>query len=407
MALRFSPGGGALAAAFKGGLVVVLDVATRSERCHWRLPATPKALAFADNDTIVAGLENGEVVIASTCGAIERRLAGHREAVTVVAVSADGKSVASSSNDQEVRVHYRETAATPALTAQNTAGCSEELNVYRRGDWLWVKCIDPDPSRWIGRHPSRGAPIENTEMGAAQISDDGSTIAASHGDGSVIVRDGVRSSLPFKLDRGAGLSADGRLVFQPTESGIEVWDIETREKTGTIAGSASGAFPSPDGRTLLVDRPPGVAVMDMEGTVEAERSVHLFWPLARWSSSSRVVALQAAEQGLAVYDRDAARWTRLTTDSEIVAYGISADGRLIAAATREALVLWDLATTVRTRFLAKRTGEISDVRFLLDGIEFLLPGGTYRVPIPTFDRAAIESVSSAVIDNGRPMSPRP
>ena len=407
-ALRFSPGGGALAAAFKGGLVVVLDVATRSERCRWRVPATATALAFVDDETIVAGLENGDVIIASTCGAIERRLAGHREAVTAVAASPDGKRVASSSNDQEVRVHDRATATTtPVYTASATDGCSLELNVYRRGDWRWVSCIDPDPARWIGRRVSGGAPVENSEMSLAQISDDGSTIAGSDGDGSVVVRDGTRSRLPFKLDQAAGLSADGALVFQPTRSGVEVWDVETRQKTGTIAGRASGAFPSPDGRALLVDRPSGVVVMDMEGAVEAERGVHLFWPLARWSSSSRVVALQAAEQGLAVYDRDAERWTRLTTDHEIVAYGLSADGRLVAAATREALVLWDLATTVRTRFPARRTRDISDVRFDGTDIEFFLPGGTYRVSTPTFDRAALDAVSSAIIDNGRALSPGP
>lgn len=282
---------------------------------RWRSgPLRHARFALSSSPLRLASSEGGEVRIRdpSTGEEVVERWKAHDDRIAILALSADGRWLASAADEGEIRLWNLEAPRPVSASLRGHQGFISSLAFSAGGTLLAsggtdnrVRIWDVEAAEPIGT-PLRGHGTGEGLLGGRSIgvsalafAPDGSILASGGVDVTVRlweVATGAQIGEPIRVEvaRGDGASAAGAsvhaLAFSPDGRSIaaaglglpvRVWDVETRRRTHgplrlarSSPGVASVAF-SPDGERLAAGGPLGAQLWSLgPGSPEARRARH-------------------------------------------------------------------------------------------------------------------------------------
>jgi RNA polymerase sigma factor (sigma-70 family) len=377
-ALAFSPDGKLLASAGKdgignGGRIRLWDTATGKQAFVLRCPDEPvTALVFArDGKALISGGDSGRRLgpdrpegagtirlwdLAARKQVREFRGGGQESAVVALALSPNGKTLASGCMDKTVRLWdvgsgkplrrlrgFRDHMVASYGLAFSPDGTKLASGGNGNVVYLWDVAT--------GRRLLDDLPGQEETVRDVVVSRDGQTAAVGSFDGTVCLWD-LTTGKALRLLRGhegviysVPLSGDGKLVASGSSDGtVRLWELDTGRvrhtlrATGLDNGQACCVAFSTDSRLL---------VSGHMGSERLQDSALRLWAVATGKELRKL-------NGLA---------------GQILAAAFSADGKVLSAATSEGRIRrWQVATGKEVAsFAAGRRGNCEPVAFSADG----------------------------------------
>ncbi len=277
---------------------------------------------------------------------LEHTLRGHSDCVYSVAISPDGKTLASGSRDKTVK-----------------------LWDIRTGQEL--------------RTNINGTGFLNGAIYSVVFCADGETIASAGADQTVRLRN-LRAGMEIRTLSGhsslvysAAIGQDGQtIVSGSSDRTIKVWDLNTGREIRTIDGNFSPVYSvaispngkiiisgSDDGSARLWDLKTGQEIRTIIGHSKAVRSVAI-------SSNSQTIASGSCDDTIQVWDLSAGRVIRTLRGhlNWVNSIAISPDGQILASGSADTTVkLWDLNTGQQIRTFTGHSSAVECVAFSPDG----------------------------------------
>jgi WD40 repeat protein len=321
------------------------------------------AVAFGPDGTLASGGADGKVMLWKNLEQekpTQLSLVGHKESVTGVKFSSDGKTLASASTDGTVIIRD-----------------------LRNGGAL-TRAFEHPPSQ----KAAANNPFHNIQ--GLALSSDGKTLASQGPGGKVILWD-MASGLPRReligtaaWDLSLGFTPDGKTVAAATPDAVMLWDVATGEpKAGPIkhvgamdARSFSGdsrivALKLPDHSVLLWD----IVGKKATGTLSGHKAA--LTDLA-FSSDGKILASGSADGTIIFWDIATQRPLKAATveqKARVKHLTFSPDGKRLALAASQnlesTLTLWNLAGFERVDLLPRQRIMFDKLRFSPDGKVFV------------------------------------
>jgi WD40 repeat protein len=310
-----------------------------------RMAMSPDWQNVAADGSVFQGVKLYQVLKIATSqdGAVERTLFGHGNSITRIVYSADGKFIASGSDDKTAR-----------FWDAKTGKLLRSFSGYQGS--VAAVAISPDNQRVAAGGDDKTLKVWNTATGSLERSIAGFSekiVAVSFSpDGRFIVA-----------------SSDRELAMFSTTGGQQIW------RSGDEDGIYDVKF-SPDGRQValatyqnivLRDSNSGAIVRKLEGLAESANPV-LFGSAQSLISDGRVWRRWDLASG-----RLLSQSSEETNLSAVMA--VSADGKLVATSSYEGIAIWDASSGRQLRKFDKPPEFISALVFAPDGQSLLSGGG--------------------------------
>ncbi|MGH3700315.1 MAG: TIR domain-containing protein, partial [Pseudonocardiaceae bacterium] len=378
-----------------------------------------------------------------------RTLSGHTDAVWGVAFAPDGRTLATTSTDQTIRLWDLSDRNQPHPLGAPLTGHTDAVHgvafapdgrmlataSYDRTVRLW-DLSDRDRPRPLGT-PLTG---HTSEVWGVAFAPDGRTLATASADQTIRLWDLGDRDRPHPLGTpltghtgpvwGVAFAPDGRtLATTSIDRTVRLWDLSDRDRPHPLGTPLTGhtdavhgvAF-APDGRTLAttsIDRT--VRLWDLSNR---DQPHPLGTPLTghtntvngvAFAPDGRTLATTSADQTIRLWDlgdRDRPRplGTPLTGHTNTV-YGVAfaPDGRTLATTSADQTIrLWDLGDRDRPRPLGApltgHTNEVNGVAFAPDGYTLASDDRTIRLwDLPRLEGFHGDEVQEACLRAGGPL----
>jgi WD40 repeat protein len=349
MILAFAPDGKALFTASWDGTVIAWDPATGEElrRFAGNIP-NPYALAIAPDNRHLAVATGAKIRLIDLTSGMDRfRAVGHAHGIGALAVTSDGRTVATADGGDRSIVLWDPETGQERRRIEGRR-CVTAIRIKTDGQTMLASTLERELRAWdlsTGRElPRLESPGEPFKLLA--LSPDGKTLAMGGVDGTVAVRDATtgkeRRNLKGHSDIvfGATYSADSRtLITWDHDNEVRVWDVTSGRKLRQFVfldrngvGGTYVAAVSPDGRTM------------------AFGSRHSFLAFYDWTTGQEIRRLVWLPDG-------------------VVTLAFSPDGRALAwGGYRDPSVhLVELATDRERHRFVNHRGEVTSLTFSTDG----------------------------------------
>ncbi len=389
----YSPNGKQLATVGADGTIILWDAVTGKETL--RLSGTTEPGDFVSSQRVTYS-PDGHLLIACdrnlvkiydpVSGKLVKTLEGHETDVTAIAISSDGKHIASGALDGSLLLWNAVMGTVQAQMAQHKDSI-ENLAFRPDGKWLITTSDDASMKIWdasTGELLKDYTDFSGVVLGAT-FSPDGQKFAFS--DGTIHVwRFGNDSQMQISHQElysipNAGsdrFSGDGSLLAGLRGNDVKIWDAATGRELLTLVGHTGwvmGLSFSPDGKSL--------ASTSLDGTVKiwsltpGNETVAVTTPAA--SFGTRIAYNpQRDEFAASGGDGTITVWDARTGDSrlklgdhklEVLSLAFSADGERLASGSLDGTaVIWDLSTGKKLLALQAHPPGVRDIAFN--------PGGT-------------------------------
>jgi len=304
-----------------------------------------------------------------------RVLKGHASAVGGVAVTPDGKTVVSGSNDSTLKVWDLETGQCRATFKGHTADVNNVVvtpdgrTVVSSSEDKTLKVWDLETGQCRATFKGHTADI----MGLV-VTPDGRTVVSGSWDTTLKVWDletgQCRATFEGHIDGvlGVVVTPDGRTVVSGSwDKTLKVWDLETGQCRATFKGHTSfvlGVAVTPDGRTVVSgsgdktlkvwDLETGQCRATFEGHTDDINDVAVM-------PDGRTVVSSSEDKTLKVWDLETGqcRATFKGHTSFVLGVAITPDGRTVVSSSDDnTLKVWDLPepdTTIESPDAARYT----------------------------------------------------
>jgi WD40 repeat protein len=320
-AVAVSPDGGLIASGHASGTLVLWDAATGAALRAWVAQEHAiTSVAFSpDGKTLAAAAGHDLQLWSIEHGTPIRTVRGHSNAVTGVTFSPDGKTLASSSQDHTVRLWSAEDGA-------------QVRSFEDHSDW--VTCIAFAP--------------------------DGGTLASASDDKTICVWSLATGVLLRRLEghsdpvMSIAISLDGKTLASGSAGrSIRLWNLQDGTMTQSLRGHSgavlSVAF-SPDGKTLA------------SGSKDSSVRV---WEIVQDGPCNCTV--------LGRSDTDSDRHTKSVTSVAFAQGGLT----VVSGSVDHSMRLWDARDKLPVRTLRGRSNPVTSVAFSPDG-QRIAAGSTYE-----------------------------
>jgi len=290
----------------------------------------------------------------------QNRLTGHQDRVLSVALSSDGKTLVSGSNDKTIKVWDLATGGEPRTLT------GHQYVVY-----------------------------------SVALSSNGKILVSGSGDATIKVWDLATGkelrTLTGHQDwvRSVALSSDGKtLVSGGNDNTIKVWDLATGKELRTLTGHQDGVRSvalSSDGKTLVsgsYDKTIKVWDLAIEGEPRPLTGHQSAVISVALSSDGKTLVSGSDDKTIKVWDLATGGEPRTLTghQSAVISVALSSDGKtLVSGSDDKTIKVWDLATGGELRTFTDYQDGVRSVALSSDGKT--LVSGSYDKTIKVWDLA--------------------
>ncbi len=308
--------------------------------------------------------------------------AGHSSEVHSVAFSPDGKTLASGSGDNTIKL-WDVTSGTELRTLKHSdqitsVAFSPDGRTLASGSWdKTIKLWDVTSGREL--HSLKG---HSDKVSSVAFSADGKTLASGSGDNTIKLWD-ITSGTELRTLKGhssavlsVAFSADRKtLASGSSDNTIKLWDLSSGIESRTLKGHSDlvwlVAF-SPDGKTVasassdqtikLWDVATGTELRTLKGHSNTVSSV-------AFSADGKTLVSGSWDETIKLWDvTSGTELGSLNGSNTVNSVAFSADGKTLASGSQNhSIKLWDVASRTELRLLKGRYDLVWSVAFSPDG----------------------------------------
>ncbi|PYH47089.1 putative wd40 protein [Aspergillus saccharolyticus JOP 1030-1] len=317
-------------------------------------------------------------------GALKHTLEGHSGLVQSVAFSADGQLLASGSDDTTIKLWnpitstLKHTLKVHTRAVQSVAFSADGRLLASGSHDTTINLLDPTTGVLTHKLLGRSGLVQSVAFSA-----DGRLLASAFSDRTIKLWDPATGTLKHRLWGHSGLvqsvafSADSQLLASGSQDKtIKLWDPATGALKHTLQGHSglvqSVAF-SADGRLLASgSSDTTIRIWDpTTGTIKHTLGSHSSWVRSvAFSADGRLLASGSSDTTIKLWDpaTGAIKHTLRGHSGLVQSVAFSADGRRLASGSSDTTIkLWDPATGAIKHTLRGHSGLVQSVAFSADG----------------------------------------